>query len=149
MIKNTKILLLNGPNLNLLGIREPDKYGNITLSKIIAKLTKKSADLNVTLNHFQSNAEHQLIDRIHTAQNNIDFILINPSAFTHTSIALRDAILSVCIPYIEIHITNIYAREIYRQNSYFSDKAIGIICGLGADGYLFALQAAVNWIRFK
>ncbi|CAL1329356.1 type II 3-dehydroquinate dehydratase [Candidatus Providencia siddallii] len=145
MTKKNHILLLNGPNLNLLGIREPNKYTNISLKKIINKLTKEAIKLNVNLSHFQSNAEHKLINKIHCAQkNHIDFILINPAAFTHTSIAILDAILSVCIPFIEIHLTNIYARESFRQKSFFSNKAIGVICGLGADGYSFALQTAVK-----
>ncbi len=99
------------------------------------------------MSHFQSNAEHELIDKIHASRNDVDFILINPAAFTHTSVALRDALLAVCLPFIEIHISNVHAREPFRQHSYLSDQAVGVICGLGADGYSFALQAAVNRVR--
>lgn len=147
MAEDIHILLLNGPNLNLLGTREPDKYGNQTLADIAAKLDVEAGQLGVKLSHFQSNAEHELIDRIHAARHDVDFILINPAAFTHTSVALRDALLAVCLPFIEIHLSNVHAREPFRQHSYFSDMAVGVICGLGADGYRFALQAAVNRLR--
>ncbi|HDN2511211.1 MULTISPECIES: type II 3-dehydroquinate dehydratase [Providencia] len=147
MAEDIHILLLNGPNLNLLGTREPDKYGNQTLADIVAKLGVEAGQLGVKLSHFQSNAEHELIDRIHAARHDVDFILINPAAFTHTSVALRDALLAVCLPFIEIHLSNVHAREPFRQHSYFSDQAVGVICGLGADGYRFALQAAVNRVR--
>lgn len=138
------ILLLNGPNLNLLGTREPETYGSTTLNDIVKGLEQQAAAANVTLSHLQSNAEHLLIDRIHQARGNTDFILINPAAFTHTSVALRDALLAVQIPFIEIHLSNVHARETFRHHSYLSDIAVGVICGLGADGYHFALQAAVN-----
>ncbi|GAB2932301.1 type II 3-dehydroquinate dehydratase [Hafnia psychrotolerans] len=138
------ILLLNGPNLNLLGTREPETYGSTTLNDIVKGLELQAAATNVTLSHLQSNAEHLLIDRIHQARGNTDFILINPAAFTHTSVALRDALLAVQIPFIEIHLSNVHAREPFRHHSYLSDIAVGVICGLGADGYHFALQAAVN-----
>ncbi len=138
------ILLLNGPNLNLLGTREPEKYGHDTLSDIVSKLESQAQTLGVSLSHLQSNAEHLLIDRIHQARGNVDFILINPAAFTHTSVALRDALLAVQIPFIEIHLSNVHAREAFRHHSYLSDIAVGVICGLGADGYEFALQAAVR-----
>ncbi|MEN3257906.1 type II 3-dehydroquinate dehydratase [Sodalis endosymbiont of Spalangia cameroni] len=138
------ILLLNGPNLNLLGTREPDKYGHTTLADIIASLGTLAGSLGAELSHFQSNAEHALIDRIHQARGNTDFIIINPAAFTHTSVALRDALLAVNIPFIEIHLSNVHAREPFRHHSYLSDIAVGVICGLGADGYHFALQTAVN-----
>ncbi|MEQ4668848.1 type II 3-dehydroquinate dehydratase [Providencia manganoxydans] len=144
MAEDIHILLLNGPNLNLLGTREPDKYGNLTLGEIVSKLTKEAEQLGVKLSHFQSNAEHELINKIHAAKDNVDFILINPAAFTHTSVALRDALLAVALPFIEIHLSNVHAREPFRHHSYLSDKAVGVICGLGADGYSFALQAAVN-----
>ncbi|EMI5490802.1 type II 3-dehydroquinate dehydratase [Providencia stuartii] len=144
MAEDIHILLLNGPNLNLLGTREPDKYGNLTLGDIVSKLTKEAEQLGVKLSHFQSNAEHELINKIHAAKDNVDFILINPAAFTHTSVALRDALLAVALPFIEIHLSNVHAREPFRHHSYLSDKAVGVICGLGADGYSFALQAAVN-----
>jgi len=138
------ILLLNGPNLNLLGTREPEKYGSTTLTEIVNGLENQASALDITLCHLQSNAEHALIDRIHQARGNTDFILINPAAFTHTSVALRDALLAVQIPFIEIHLSNVHAREPFRHHSYLSDIAVGVICGLGADGYTFALQAAVN-----
>ncbi|APC13424.1 MULTISPECIES: type II 3-dehydroquinate dehydratase [Providencia] len=147
MTEDIHILLLNGPNLNLLGTREPGTYGSKTLSDIVSKLTQEANELGVKLSHFQSNAEHELIDKIHASRNDVDFILINPAAFTHTSVALRDALLAVCLPFIEIHISNVHAREPFRQHSYLSDQAVGVICGLGADGYSFALQAAVNRVR--
>lgn len=138
------ILLLNGPNLNMLGTREPEKYGSQTLAQIVSTLEAQAATLNVGLEHLQSNAEHVLIDRIHQAKGSTHFILINPAAFTHTSVALRDALLAVEIPFIEIHLSNVHAREPFRHHSYLSDKAVGVICGLGADGYSYALQTAVN-----
>ncbi|MFT2796146.1 MULTISPECIES: type II 3-dehydroquinate dehydratase [Serratia] len=138
------ILLLNGPNLNLLGAREPEKYGSATLAEIVNGLENQALVLDITLSHLQSNAEHALIERIHQARGNTDFILINAAAFTHTSVALRDALLAVQIPFIEIHLSNVYAREPFRHHSYLSDIAVGVICGLGADGYTFALQAAVR-----
>ncbi|MCC8374683.1 MULTISPECIES: type II 3-dehydroquinate dehydratase [Photorhabdus] len=138
------ILLLNGPNLNMLGTREPDIYGNLTLDDIVSKLSEEAHQSGVKFSHLQSNAEFELINRIHSAQGNTDFILINPAAFTHTSVALRDALLTVKIPFIEIHLSNVHAREPFRHHSYLSDLAVGVICGLGEDGYSFALQAAVN-----
>lgn len=138
------ILLLNGPNLNLLGTREPDKYGKTTLAEIVSNLETQAQSLAVRFSHLQSNAEHVLIDRIHQARGNTDFILINPAAFTHTSVALRDALLAVEIPFIEIHLSNVHAREPFRHHSYLSDVAVGVICGLGADGYNYALQTAVK-----
>lgn len=138
------ILLLNGPNLNLLGFREPEKYGHTTLDEIVAELSSLALSLNAEFSQFQSNAEHALIDRIHQARGKTDFILINPAAFTHTSIALRDAFLAVNIPFIEIHCSNVHARESFRHKSYLSDIAVGVICGLGTDGYRFALEAAVK-----
>ncbi|MBH1931235.1 type II 3-dehydroquinate dehydratase [Serratia rubidaea] len=144
MADKSHILLLNGPNLNLLGTREPEKYGSMTLAEIVNGLEHQASALGVALSHLQSNAEHALIDRIHQARGNTDFILINPAAFTHTSVALRDALLAVQIPFIEIHLSNVHAREPFRHHSYLSDIAVGVICGLGAEGYTFALQAAVN-----
>ncbi|WNJ79987.1 type II 3-dehydroquinate dehydratase [Cedecea neteri] len=138
------ILLLNGSNLNMLGTREPDKYGHQTLAEIVNTLEAEATSLGVTLSHLQSNAEYALIDRIHQAKDTVDFILINPAAFTHTSVALRDALLAVDIPFIEIHLSNVHAREPFRHHSYLSDKAVGVICGLGADGYSYALQTAVK-----
>lgn len=139
-----RILLINGPNLNLLGLREPDHYGQQTLTQLVHQLTMKAVDLGVTLEHIQSNAEHELIDAIHQAYANVDFIIINPAALTHTSVAIRDALLGVAIPFIEVHLSNVHAREPFRHHSYLSDKAVGVICGLGPDGYEFALQAAAN-----
>lgn len=139
-----KILLLNGPNLNLLGTREPDKYGSDTLEDISARLVKLAKASGCQLEAAQSNAEHELVDRIHLAhQQGVEFILINPGAFTHTSIALRDALLGVAIPFIEIHLSNIHAREAFRHHSYFSDIAHGVILGLGAKGYELGLEAAI------
>jgi len=138
------ILVLNGPNLNMLGTREPEKYGTLTLTDIVNQLGNEAAALNVELDHFQSNAEYALIDRIHQAKDTTDYILINPAAFTHTSVAIRDALLAVSIPFIEIHLSNVHAREPFRHHSYLSDIATGVICGLGADGYSFALQTAVK-----
>jgi 3-dehydroquinate dehydratase-2 len=138
------ILLLNGPNLNMLGTREPEKYGSQTLTDIVTGLSAEAASLNVEFDHLQSNAEHVLIDRIHQAKDNVDYILINPAAFTHTSVAIRDALLAISIPFIEIHLSNVHAREPFRHHSYLSDIASGVICGLGADGYSYALQTAVK-----
>ena len=138
-----KILVLNGPNLNLLGTREPEVYGKLTLADIEARLKKMAADSRHSLEFMQSNAETGLIDRIHTARaEGVQFIIINPAAFTHTSVALRDALLAVAIPFIEVHLSNVHARESFRHHSYFSDIAVGTIVGLGAQGYELALQAA-------
>ncbi|HIF9515189.1 TPA: type II 3-dehydroquinate dehydratase [Photobacterium damselae] len=142
-----RILLINGPNLNLLGLREPGHYGNDSLDSIVSALTAKSTELGVTLKHIQSNAEHEIIDAIHQAYGKVDFIIINPAAFTHTSVAIRDALLGVAIPFIEVHLSNVHAREPFRHHSYLSDKAVGVICGLGKDGYEFALTAAVRRLQ--
>lgn len=144
MVNKFHILLLNGPNLNMLGTREPEKYGTETLSDIVQRLTAEAAAQQATLDHLQSNAEHALIDRIHQAKGQSDYILINPAAFTHTSVALRDALLAVSIPFIEIHLSNVHAREPFRHHSYLSDISAGVICGLGADGYSYALQTAIK-----
>src|SRR5215475_3423371 len=136
------ILLLNGPILNMLGTREPEKYGHTTLAQIVSDLTQQADQHHVKLSHMQSNAEFQLIDRIHEAKGNVDYIIINPAAFTHTSVALRDALLAVGIPFIEVHLTNVHAREPFRHHSYFSDLAAGVIVGLGPLGYELALEAA-------
>jgi len=139
------ILVINGPNLNLLGEREPDHYGQQTLDKIVENLEKEAKQAGHNLNATQSNAEHELIDSVHQAQKDkVEFIIINPAAFTHTSVALRDAILAVGIPFIEVHLSNVHARESFRHHSYFSDIAVGVICGLGAKGYDLALQAAIS-----
>ena len=138
-----KILVLNGPNLNLLGTREPEHYGQKTLEDIISDMRELASSLDHTLDHLQSNQEYQLIDRIHAAQSDgTDFIIINPAAFTHTSVALRDALSGVKIPFIELHLSNVHAREEFRKHSYFSDIALGVISGLGAQGYQLALLAA-------
>jgi len=128
----------------MLGQREPEKYGTQTLQDIVDDLQAQAASSNVQLSHFQSNAESALIDRIHSAMGNIDAIIINPAAFTHTSVALRDALLSVNIPFIEVHLSNVHAREPFRHHSYFSDVAAGVIVGMGAIGYSLALTAAIN-----
>jgi 3-dehydroquinate dehydratase-2 len=137
------ITVLNGPNLNLLGVREPGHYGKMTLADICQLLEKKAAELNHQLDFHQSNAEHQIVELIHRAYEiQVDFIIINPAAFTHTSVAIRDALLATKIPFIEVHLSNVHAREPFRKHSYFSDIAKGVICGLGATGYELALQAA-------
>ena len=137
------VLVLNGPNLNLLGTREPEKYGHNTLQNIEDRLASLASDHQIAF--FQSNVEGELINRIHQAQvDKVDFILINPAAFTHTSIALRDAMLAVNIPFIEIHLSNVYARESFRHHSYLSDIAVAVISGLGAQGYELALAAALS-----
>lgn len=143
-----QILLINGPNLNLLGEREPETYGHATLADIEALLTASAAALGAELHSFQSNAEHELLDAVHAAKGQgIDFIIINPGAFTHTSIALRDALLGVAIPFIEVHLSNVHARETFRRQSYLSDVAAGVITGLGVQGYEFALQAAITALQ--
>jgi len=143
------VLLLNGPNLNMLGRREPEKYGTLSLNDIVKHLLKRAEQLNIAMTHLQSNSEAELIKSIHDAWQQVDAIIINPAAFTHTSIAIRDAILSVDIPFFEVHITNVYAREPFRHKSYFSDIAEGVICGLGALGYEAALNAAHNLLLNK
>ncbi|MEZ9058636.1 type II 3-dehydroquinate dehydratase [Vibrio pelagius] len=144
-----RILVLNGPNLNLLGLREPEHYGSQTLDQIIDGLKEQAKTQDVELSHLQSNREYELIEAIHSAFQRIDFIIINPAAFTHTSVALRDALLGVAIPFIEVHLSNVHAREPFRHHSYLSDKAEGVICGLGAQGYQFALTAAINKLQSK
>lgn len=137
-----KLLVLHGPNLNLLGTRQPEVYGSTTLNELNGKLIKQAKELGFNLRTMQSNSESELVETIHQAgQENIDFIVINPAAYTHTSIAIRDALLAVNIPFIEVHISNIYTRETFRQHSYFSDIAQGVISGFGINGYVLALQA--------
>lgn len=139
------ILVLHGPNLNLLGTREPDIYGHETLDDIHQRLHDQAIETGHHLLHLQSNAEYELIERIHDARTEgVDFIIFNPAAFTHTSVALRDALLGVQIPFIEVHLSNIHTREPFRQHSYFSDIAEGVICGLGSQGYDLALSAAIT-----
>lgn len=142
-----KILVLNGPNLNLLGSREPEIYGHQTLQDIETRLTQTTQQAGHQLQFFQSNAEHALIEQIHQAgQTSVEFIIFNPAAFTHSSVALRDALLGVAIPFIEVHLSNVHARESFRKHSYFSDIAVGIISGLGVESYDLALTAALNRI---
>ncbi|MCK4833717.1 MAG: type II 3-dehydroquinate dehydratase [Gammaproteobacteria bacterium] len=142
------LLVINGPNLNLLGTREPEHYGSDTLDSINSTLSKIAAENNLSLESVQSNAEVELIEHIHNAaKNDVRFIIINPAAFTHTSVALRDALSGVDIPFIEIHLSNVHAREAFREHSYFSDIAVGVISGLGAQGYELALQAAINQLQ--
>jgi 3-dehydroquinate dehydratase-2 len=143
------VLVLHGPNLNLLGTREPDVYGRVTLDEINAKLSAQAQTKGAKLTHFQSNAESALVDRVQQARNDgTDFIIINPAAFTHTSVAIRDALSAVAIPFVEVHLSNVHAREAFRKESFFSDIAVGVISGLGATGYelalLFALQPSVR-----
>jgi 3-dehydroquinate dehydratase-2 len=140
-----RILLINGPNLNLLGQREPDHYGRDTLAAIEERLKAQAAGRGAALESFQSNAEHELVDRVQAlARQPADFVILNPGAFTHTSIALRDALLAVAVPFIEVHLSNVHAREPFRRHSYFSDIAVGSIAGLGAQGYELALTAALD-----
>lgn len=139
------ILVLHGPNLNLLGTREPEVYGRVTLSEINAKLVALADENGAILSCFQSNAESALIERVHQARTDgTQFIVINPAAFTHTSVALRDALAAVGIPFIEVHLSNVYAREAFRKESFFSDLAIGVIGGLGASGYEYAVRYALS-----
>jgi 3-dehydroquinate dehydratase-2 len=142
------LLVINGPNLNLLGTREPEHYGSDTLDDINQRLISQASDQGYELESMQSNSEVELIEHIHNAgQNGVRFILINPAAFTHTSVALRDAISGVDIPFIEIHLSNIHARETFREHSFFSEIAVGVISGLGAHGYELALQAAIQHLK--
>jgi 3-dehydroquinate dehydratase-2 len=139
------ILVVNGPNLNLLGTREPDRYGNVTLAVIEQALASRAAEAGAQLTCFHSNSETELVCRIQQAQSEgVEFILINPAAYTHTSVAIRDALAAVNIPFIEIHLTNIHAREVFRQRSFFSDLAVGVVSGLGVQGYELALTYALE-----
>jgi 3-dehydroquinate dehydratase-2 len=145
-----QISVLNGPNLNLLGVREPSLYGNKTLADIQQTLITQATALQHQLSFHQNNAEHEIVELIHSAyQQGVDFIIINPAAFTHTSVAIRDALLATKIPFIEVHLSNVHAREPFRKHSYFSDIAKGVICGLGAIGYELALQAAHQLLAEK
>ncbi len=152
IVKNAKrkprILVMHGPNLNLLGSREPEIYGRDTLADINASLAAQAKAASVELITFQSNHEGDLIDRIQAARaEEMAFIIINPGGYTHTSIALRDALIAVAIPFVEVHLSNVHARESFRRHSYFSDIAVGVICGLGSHGYRLALDYALNRIR--
>ncbi|WP_105919069.1 type II 3-dehydroquinate dehydratase [Acinetobacter radioresistens] len=145
---SSTILVIHGPNLNLLGKREPEVYGRLSLQDINQSLTLHAQKAGFSLNTFQSNWEGAIVDRIHQAQDDGTlFIIINPAALTHTSVALRDALLGVALPYIEVHLSNVHARETFRHHSYLSDKAVGVICGLGAKGYHFALDYAIEKIK--
>ena len=140
-----KLLVLHGPNLSLLGTREPEVYGRDTLGDIDARLARQAQAAGHALSSFQSNAEHALIERVQQARTEgVDFILINPAAYTHTSIALRDALAAVAVPFIEVHLSNVHAREPFRRHSYLSDLAVGVICGFGANSYSLALEAALQ-----
>ncbi|SRR6266571_990833 len=142
------VLVLQGPNLNLLGAREPDVYGRTTLSDIHRAMDARARADGVRLETFQSNSEGELIDRVQAAASEgVAFIIINPAGYTHTSVALRDALAAVAIPFIEVHLSNVHAREAFRRRSYFSDIAVGVIAGLGAQGYELALEAALGRIR--
>ena len=143
----SNILVINGPNLNLLGTREPELYGSQSLQAIIDKITADASKLGHKLSHFQSNAEHELVDRIQKALDNVDFIIINAAAYTHTSVALRDALLAVKIPFIEVHLSNIDAREDFRTKSFLADIATGQISGFGAYSYELALLAANHQLQ--
>ncbi|WP_370459308.1 type II 3-dehydroquinate dehydratase [Cupriavidus sp. SW-Y-13] len=138
------MLVLHGPNLNLLGTREPQTYGHTTLADIDAALRNRAAETGIELDTFQSNHEGALVDRVQAARGEgVDFIVINPAAYTHTSVALRDALAGVAIPFVEVHLSNVHRREPFRHHSYFSDQAVGVICGLGWQGYLLALEYAL------
>ena len=139
-----KILVIHGPNLNLLGVREPEVYGSVTMEAINKDVEEKARSYNIDLEAFQSNAEHEIVTKLQDSMNHIDFIIINPGALTHTSIAIRDSLLGIGVPFYEVHISNIFAREEFRHKSYFSDIANGVICGLGTQGYDLALRHIID-----
>jgi len=141
-----KLLIINGPNLNMLGTREPDIYGHETLLDIEKSCIDKASDLGYELEFIQSNCESELINKIQQSRGLVDFIVINPAAFTHTSVAIRDALSAIDVPFIEVHLSNVHAREAFRHHSYFSDLAQGVICGLGSQGYLFAIESAHKFL---
>ncbi|MGA7815794.1 type II 3-dehydroquinate dehydratase [Caballeronia sp.] len=146
----SQLLVLHGPNLNLLGTREPGVYGHVTLAEIDKALADKAQEAGAQLSSFQSNHEGALVDRIQQARTeNVDFVLINPAAYTHTSVAIRDALAGVALPFVEIHLSNVHRREPFRHHSYFSDQAEAVICGLGWKGYLYALDFALDRIASK
>lgn len=148
MMASKSVLVLHGPNLNLLGLREPEHYGQTTLTSINEGLVHSASVANILLETFQSNSEADLVDKIQSlAVHKVDFVIINPAAFTHTSVAMRDALSAVKVPFIEVHLSNIYARESFRHHSYFSDIAVGVISGLGSQGYLLALDYAIKHIN--
>lgn len=144
-----RILLLNGPNLNLLGTREPEIYGSTTLKDVTTQAQEQAKQLSATLEAFQSNSEGALVDRIHEARGNIDAIVINAGAYTHTSVAIRDALAGVDIPFVEVHITNVHTRETFRHHSYLCDKAEAVICGLGVYGYTAAIEFAAKHMKMR
>jgi len=144
-----KILVIHGPNLNLLGVREPEVYGSVTMEEINESLEEKASSHNIDVEAFQSNAEHEIVTKLQDSMNQIDFIIINPGALTHTSIAIRDSLLGIGVPFYEIHISNIFAREEFRRKSYFSDIANGVICGLGTQGYDLALRHIIDNYKDK
>jgi len=144
--KKKNLLVINGPNLNLLGTRERSHYGNETLSAITARLASRAGQAGAKFSAFQSNSEAELVDRIqHAREEGVDFIIINPAAYTHTSIAMRDALAAVRIPFVEVHVSNVFAREAFRRESYFTEIAVGIISGLGAKGYELAVEFALQY----
>lgn len=146
-MSSKSILVLHGPNLNMLGLREPEHYGSATLESINQTLARQAKSANIALETFQSNSEADLVTKIQSlAINKVDFIIINPAAFTHTSVAMRDALSAVKVPFIEVHLSNVFAREAFRHHSYFTDIAVGIISGLGAQGYSLALDYAIQHI---
>ncbi len=149
MSNTPNILVINGPNLNFLGIREPSVYGADNLATLLDSLKAQSQELGCNLEHFQSNSEGAIVDRIQAAYGNTDFILINAGAYTHTSVAILDALSAVSIPFIEIHISNVHAREEFRHHSYLSAKAMGVIVGFGLNGYRYALDQAVSYLKSK
>jgi len=144
-----KILVIHGPNLNLLGIREPEVYGSVTMEEINKGLEETASSNNIQIEAFQSNAEHEIVTKLQDSMDHIDYIIINPGALTHTSIAIRDSLLGIGVPFYEVHISNIFAREEFRQKSYFSDVANGVICGLGTQGYDLALRHIIDNYKDK
>ena len=144
-----KILVIHGPNLNLLGIREPEVYGSVTMEEINEGLEKRASSNNFQIEAFQSNAEHEIVTKLQDSMDHIDYIIINPGALTHTSMAIRDSLLGIGVPFYEVHISNIFAREEFRQKSYFSDVANGVICGLGTQGYDLALRHIIENYKDK
>lgn len=144
-----RILLINGPNLNLLGTREPHIYGSTTLNDVLEQAQKQAQQLSAELEAFQSNHEGAIVDRIHSARGHVDAVVINPGAYTHTSVAIRDALLGVDVPFVEVHVTNVHAREGWRRHSYLSDKAQAVVCGLGVFGYTAAIEFAAKHMKLK
>lgn len=144
-----RILLINGPNLNLLGTREPHIYGSTTLNDVLEQAQKQAQQLSVEIEAFQSNHEGAIVDRIHSARGHVDAVVINPGAYTHTSVAIRDALLGVDVPFVEVHLTNVHAREEWRKHSYLSDKAQAVVCGLGVFGYTVGIEFAAKHMKLK